>query len=377
MSWGSFLSSCEPGCPYSVTEDGRDFGGTPPDSRNRISPGCEPSVCRQSLCLSPVLSLSPQRKQDPCRRPGGPSSISPRLGVPGLGDVASVPSARGCILGAQCTCWAPWRVALESGGELCDFSIHCSLLPFLPQESILPTTALPTASLPDSFIAPPAAAALDPTNGQGCEHPPQPGDPFVQPADLGPSAPPLSVPQPVLPVFTMPLLSPSPAPPPPSPVLPLGPPPTTALNPSTPPAFLQPQKFAEVGKSPSVITHTASATLTHDAAATTFSQSQGLIITTHYPPPSGSPYGLALSPVTRPPTAGPPQPRMTFVHPKPVSLSGGRHKQPPKIVPAPKPEPVSVVLKNACLTPGEPGAREASVTPPPPPLGRFLSPRTF
>ncbi|OWK14032.1 MLXIP, partial [Cervus elaphus hippelaphus] len=188
------------------------------------------------------------------------------------------------------------------------------------QEGILPTTALPTASLPDSFIAPPAAAALDPTSGQGCEHPPQPGDPFIQPADLGPSAPPLSVPQPFLP------------------------------------------KFAEVGKSPSVITHTASATLTHDAAATTFSQSQGLIITTRYPPPSGSPYGLALSPVTRPPTARPPQPRMTFVHPKPISLSGGRHKQPPKIVPAPKPEPVSVVLKNACLTPAAfPGQPQAVI----------------
>ncbi|KAJ1074109.1 hypothetical protein K5549_017578, partial [Capra hircus] len=210
------------------------------------------------------------------------------------------------------------------------------------QESILPTTALPTAlptaSLPDSFIAPPAASALDPTSGQGCEHPPQP------------------------PVFTMPLLSPGPAPPPPSPVLPLGPPPATALNPPTPSAFLQPQKFAEVGKSPSVITHTASATLTHDASATTFSQSQGLIITTRYPPPSGSPYGLALSPVTQPPTVGPPQPRMTFVHPKPVSLPGGRHKQPPKIVPAPKPEPVSVVLKNACLTPAAfPGQPQAVI----------------
>ncbi|MXQ84372.1 hypothetical protein E5288_WYG020757 [Bos mutus] len=234
------------------------------------------------------------------------------------------------------------------------------------QESILPTTALPTdlptASLPDSFIAPPAAAALDPTSGQGCEHPPQPGDPFMQPADLGPSAPPLSGPQPYLPVFTLPLLSPSPAPPPPSPVLPLGPPHATALNPPTPPTFLQPQKFAEAGKSPSVITHTASATLTHDASATTFSQSQGLIITTRYPPPSGSPYGLALSPVTRPPTVGPPQPRLTFVHPKPVSLPGGRHKQPPKIVPAPKPEPVSVVLKNACLTPAAfPGQPQAVI----------------
>ncbi|KAB0400264.1 hypothetical protein E2I00_018274, partial [Balaenoptera physalus] len=186
------------------------------------------------------------------------------------------------------------------------------------QESILPTTTLPTASLPDGFIAPPAATALDPTRGQGCEHTSQPGDPFLQPADLGPSAPPLSVPQPFLP------------------------------------------KFAEVSKSPPVITHTASATLTHDASATTFSQSQGLIITTHYPTPSVSPCGLALSPVTRPPTVGPPQPRLTFVHPKPVSLPGGRHKQPPKIVPAPKPEPMSLLVstqfeKNMVLVISFPG----------------------
>ncbi|XP_057601552.1 MLX-interacting protein isoform X1 [Hippopotamus amphibius kiboko] len=219
------------------------------------------------------------------------------------------------------------------------------------QESILPTTALPTTGLPDGFITPPTATALDPTSGQGCEHTSQPGDPFLQPTDLGPSAPPLSVPQPFLPVFTMPLLSPGPAPAPASPIVPLGPPPATALNPSMPPAFLQPQKFADVSKSPPVITHTASATLTHDASATTFSQSQGLIITTHYPTPSGSPCGLALSPVTGPPAVGPPQPRLAFVHPKPVPLPGGRHKQPPKIVPAPKPEPVSLVLKSACLAP--------------------------
>ncbi|EQB77352.1 MLX-interacting protein [Camelus ferus] len=154
---------------------------------------------------------------------------------------------------------------------------------------------------------------------------PSPGDPFIQPTDLGPSAPPLSVPQPYLPVFT-------------------------------------PQKFAGVSKPPSVITHTASATLTHDASATTFSQSPGLIITTRYPAPSTSPCGLALSPVTRPPTVGPPQPRLTFVHPKPVSLPVGRPKQPPKIVPAPKPEPLPVVLKNACIAPAPfPGQPQAVI----------------
>ncbi|XP_045390834.1 MLX-interacting protein isoform X1 [Lemur catta] len=218
------------------------------------------------------------------------------------------------------------------------------------QESILPTTTLPTVSLPDSLIVPPTAPSLDPADGQACERSSQTGDPFIQPTDFGPSEPPLTVPQPFLPVFTMPLLSPSPAPSPVSPALPLVPPPATPLSPPAPPAFLQPQKFAGVSKSPSVITHTASATLTHDASAT-FSQSQGLVITTHRPAPSTAPCGLALSPVTRPPAVGPPQPRLTFVPPKPVSVTGGRPKQPPKIVPAPKPEPVSLVLKNACLTP--------------------------
>ncbi|XP_021778749.1 MLX-interacting protein isoform X1 [Papio anubis] len=214
------------------------------------------------------------------------------------------------------------------------------------QESVLQTTALPTVSLPDSLIVPPTAPPLAHVDGQSCEHTSRAEDPFIQPTDFGPSEPPLSVPQPFLPVFTMPLLSPSPAPPPVSPVLPLVPPPATALNPPAPPTFHQPQKFAGVSKVPSVITHTASATLTHDASATTFSQSQGLVITTHHPAPSAAPCGLALSPVPRPP-----QPRLTFVHPKPVSLTGGRPKQPHKIVPAPKPEPVSLVLKNTCITP--------------------------
>ncbi|XP_020016665.2 MLX-interacting protein isoform X1 [Castor canadensis] len=219
------------------------------------------------------------------------------------------------------------------------------------QGSILSTTALPTVSLPDSLMAPSSAPSLDPTDGQGCERASHTGDPFIQPTDFGPSESSLSVPQPFLPVITMPLLSPSPAPAPIPSALPLVSPPATAPNPSSPPAFLQPQKFSGVSKSPPVITHTASATLTHDASATTFSQSQGLVITAHQPTSSASPCSLALSPVPRLPTVRSPHPRLAFVHPKPVSLTGGRPKQPPKIVPAPKPEPVSLVLKNACLAP--------------------------
>ncbi|KAK7804994.1 hypothetical protein U0070_025516, partial [Myodes glareolus] len=219
------------------------------------------------------------------------------------------------------------------------------------QGNILPNTALPTVNLPSSLIESSAAPSLNPSDGQGCEHTSQTVDPFIQPADFGPSEPPLSVPQPFLPVLTMTLLSPGPAPAPVPAALPLVSAPASTLSPSTPPAFLQPQKFAGVSKSTPVITHTASTTLTHDASATTFSQSQGLVITAHHPAPSSSPCGLALSPVPQPPVVGAPQPHLTFIHPKPVSLTGIRPKQPPKIVPAPKPEPVSLVLKNACIAP--------------------------
>nr|KAF6403729.1 MLX interacting protein [Molossus molossus] len=230
------------------------------------------------------------------------------------------------------------------------------------QESILSTTSLPTVSLPDSLISSPAATALDPTDRPGCERTSQPEDPFIQPADFGPSAPPLSVPQPFLPVFTMPVLSPSPAPTPTPPAVRLVPP-AASLSPPTPPAFLQPQKFAGANKSPAVTAHTASTTLTHDASATSFNQGQGLVITPRHPAPSPPPCGLALSPATQQPAVGPPQPRLTFVHPKPVSLTGGRSKQPPKIVPAPKPEPVSLLLKNAHIAQGEWGGKLKCLSP--------------
>ncbi|KAK2092921.1 hypothetical protein P7K49_029450 [Saguinus oedipus] len=127
-------------------------------------------------------------------------------------------------------------------------------------------------SLPDSLIEPHAAPSLDPVDGQGCERASRTEDPFIQPIDFGPSELPLSVPQPFLPVFTMPLLSPSPALLPVSPMLLIVPPPATALNPPAPPAFQQPQKIVGVSKPLSVITHTASTTFTHDASTTTFSQ---------------------------------------------------------------------------------------------------------
>ncbi|KAM5238678.1 MLX-interacting protein [Ctenodactylus gundi] len=233
------------------------------------------------------------------------------------------------------------------------------------QESILSPSALPTVSLPDSLIAPPTATPLDPADGQGCERASQTGDPFMQTTEFGPSEPPLGVSPPFLTVFPMPLLPPSPAPSPVPPALPLVSP-ATPLNPSAPAAFLKPQKFAGVSKPPPIITHTASATLPHNTSATTFSQSQSLVITARHPAPSpaSSPAsrGLALSPAPRPPALGPPQPCLTFVHPKSVSLAGGRPNQPLKIVPAPKAEPVSLVLKNPRLAPAAfPGQPQAVI----------------
>ncbi|XP_021113203.1 MLX-interacting protein isoform X2 [Heterocephalus glaber] len=208
------------------------------------------------------------------------------------------------------------------------------------QESVLPATSLPAVGLPDGLVAPSAGPSLHPTEGQGCERASRAGDPFLQPSDFGPSQPPLGVPQPFLPVFPTPLLAPSP------PSLPSVPPPAPALTPPAPPAFPHPQRFPGPSKPPPVITHAASPTLTRATTATTFSQSQGLALTAH-----PSTCALALSPAPQPPAVGPPQARLTFVHPKPVSSAGGRPKQPLKIVPAPKPEPMSLLLKSARLAP--------------------------
>ncbi|XP_013000251.1 MLX-interacting protein isoform X3 [Cavia porcellus] len=219
------------------------------------------------------------------------------------------------------------------------------------EDSILPATALPTVSLPDSLIAPSVGPPLQPSASQGCDRASQPGDPFLQSPDFTPSESPLGVAQPFLPVFPMPLLSPGPTQTPSPPGIPSVPPPGPALTPPAPPAFQQLPRFSGLSKPPPVITHTASTTLTHAAATTTFSQSQGLVIAAPHPPPSPSPCPLTLSPVPQPPAIGSSQTRLTFVHPKPVSLTGGRPKQPLKIVPAPKPESMSLVLKSTHLTP--------------------------
>lgn len=151
----------------------------------------------------------------------------------------------------------------------------------------------------------------------------------------------------------LPLLQPQSAQqPPPLPAVPL----SSSLSPA-PAAFAAPEtpKFGLCESS--VITHTASATLTHNAPATTFSQSQSqsLVLATQQPG-AGVPCNLAFQTAV---VQGQPRPQLqsqlTFALPKPVPLAsaGTRPKQSQKIVPAPKLETVSLVVKNAFITPGE------------------------
>lgn len=101
---------------------------------------------------------------------------------------------------------------------------------------------------------------------------------------------------------------------------------------------------------PSIITHTASSTPTHNVSATTFSHSQPSLLGTPQPA-GGGPCSMTLQSTIAP---GQPllQPRAaTFALPQ--TRAGTRPKKPQKIVPAPKPETVSLVLKNAFIAPGE------------------------
>ncbi|XP_075290673.1 MLX-interacting protein isoform X1 [Opisthocomus hoazin] len=149
---------------------------------------------------------------------------------------------------------------------------------------------------------------------------------------------------------------------------------------SPPAAFAAPetQKFGFCEST--VITHTASATLTHNAPATTFSQSQNLVLATQQPG-AGVPCNLAFQTAV---LQGQPRPQLqsqlTFALPKPVPLAsaGTRPKQSQKVVPAPKPETVSLLLKNAFITPAAFQGQSRAVIVTPAPLKRegILTPAT-
>uniref|UniRef100_A0A8C9N5S2 MLX interacting protein n=1 Tax=Serinus canaria TaxID=9135 RepID=A0A8C9N5S2_SERCA len=205
------------------------------------------------------------------------------------------------------------------------------------------------------------------------------GGSFIQPPDFPPDSS-LSGPQTFMSVFQPPLpllQATSTQQPSPLPAVPL----SSSLSPA-PAAFAAPEtpKFGLCESS--VITHTASATLTHNAPATTFSQSQSqsLVLATQQPG-AGMPCNLAFQTAV---VQGQPRPQLqsqlTFALPKPVPLAsaGTRPKQSQKIVPAPKLETVSLVVKNAFITPAAFQGQSRAVIVTPAPLKRegILTPAT-
>ncbi|XP_029880459.1 MLX-interacting protein isoform X3 [Aquila chrysaetos chrysaetos] len=230
-----------------------------------------------------------------------------------------------------------------------DSSSHSSQSPVLPSGS-LPNT-LPAGNINDGLIASSVPAPVIPDVGTDQCSSIRSGGSFIQPADFTPDSS-LSGPQTFMPVFQTPLPLLQPATQQhqsPLPAVPLN----SSLS-SPPAAFAAPetQKFGLCEST--VITHTASATLTHNAPATTFSQSQNLVLATQQPG-AGVPCNLAFQTTV---LQGQPRPQllsqMTFALPKavPLASAGIRPKQSQKIVPAPKPETVSLLLKNAFITPG-------------------------
>ncbi|XP_008935554.1 PREDICTED: MLX-interacting protein, partial [Merops nubicus] len=253
-----------------------------------------------------------------------------------------------------------------------DSSSHSSQSSVLPSGS-LPST-LPAGNISDGQIASSVPAPVIPDVGTDqCPSIRSEGS-FIQPADFTPDSS-LSGPQTFMPVFQTPLPLLQPATPQHQSAVPLN----SSLS-SPPAAFAAPetQKF-DLCES-TVITHTASATLTHNAPATTFSQSQNLVLATQQPG-VGVPCNLAFQTAVLQVQPRPQmQSQLTFVLPKavPLASAGTRPRQSQKTVPAPKPETVSLLLKNAFITPAafQGQSRAVIVTPAPIKREGILTPAT-
>ncbi|XP_064889003.1 MLX-interacting protein isoform X2 [Columba livia] len=238
--------------------------------------------------------------------------------------------------------------AVSSGTT--DSSSHSSQSPVLPSGSL--PSPLPAGTLGDGLIASPVPAPVIPNvDTDQCSSIRSEGS-FIQPPDFTPDSSSLSGPQTFMPVFQAPLPLLQPATqqhPAPLPAVPLN----SNLS-SSPAAFAAPEAPKSGLCESTVITHTASATLTHNAPATTFSQSQNYILATQQPG-AGVPCNLAFQTAV---LQGQPRPQLqsqlTFALPKalPLASTGTRPKQSQKRVPAPKPETVSLLVKNAFITPG-------------------------
>uniref|UniRef100_A0A674GAL9 MLX interacting protein n=1 Tax=Taeniopygia guttata TaxID=59729 RepID=A0A674GAL9_TAEGU len=258
-------------------------------------------------------------------------------------------------------------------------SLPCLLsAQFQTEAGSLPST-LPAGNISDGLIPSSVPAPVIPDVVADQCSSIRSGGSFIQPPDFPPDSS-LSGPQTFMSVFQspLPLLQPTGAQQqPPLPAVPL----SSSLSPA-PAAFAAPEtpKFGLCESS--VITHTASATLTHNAPATTFSQSQSqsLVLATQQPG-AGVPCNLAFQTAV---VQGQPRPQLqsqlTFALPKPVPLAsaGTRPKQSQKIVPAPKLETVSLVVKNAFITPAAFQGQSRAVIVTPAPLKRegILTPAT-
>ncbi|NWY13647.1 MLXIP protein, partial [Aphelocoma coerulescens] len=256
-----------------------------------------------------------------------------------------------------------------------DSNSHSSQSPVLPSGS-LPST-LPAGNISDGLIPSSVPAPVIPDVVADQCSSIRSEESFIQPADFSPDSS-LSGPQTFMSVFptSLPLLQPTGAQhQSPLPAVPL----SSSLSPA-PAAFAAPEtpKFGLCEST--VITHTASATLTHNAPATTFSQSQSVVLATQQPG-AGVPCNLAFQTAV---VQGQPRPQvqsqLTFALPKPVPLAsaGTRPKQSQKIVPAPKLETVSLLVKNAFITPAAFQGQSRAVIVTPAPLKRegILTPAT-
>ncbi|NXK83108.1 MLXIP protein, partial [Amazona guildingii] len=255
-----------------------------------------------------------------------------------------------------------------------DSSNHSSQSPVLPSGS-LPNT-LPAGNISDGLITSSVPAPVIPDVGTDqCLNIKSEGS-FIQPADYTPASS-LSEPQTFMPVFQTPLLLLQPATQQhqsPLPAVPLN----SSL--SSPPAVFAAPETQKFGLSEStVITHTASATLTHNAPATTFSQNQNLVLATQQSG-AGVPCNMSFQTTV---LQGQPWPQLqsqlTFALLKtvPLASAGTRPKESKNIVPALKPENVSL-LKNAFITPAAFQGQSRAVIVTPAPLKRegILTPAT-
>ncbi|CAM5101294.1 unnamed protein product [Natator depressus] len=254
-----------------------------------------------------------------------------------------------------------------ASSAMTDTSSHSSQSSVLPSGSL--PSPLPTVSLSEGLIASSVPAPVIPDVGANQCSNIRSGGSFIHPSDFNSSSS-LSAQQPFLPVFPAPVSLLQPTVPPQQAALP-----TVTLNASLnsqPPAFTAPETQKSGLCKSSIVTHTASATQTHNASATTFSQSQNLILATQQPG-GGMPCNLTLQTAV---VQGQPrpqlQPHLTFALPKaiPLANAGTRPKQPQKIVPVPKPETVSLVLKNAFITPAAFQGQSRAVIVTPAPLKR-------